>query len=342
LAGALRPIKHRLPPKVWAQVERHSLVAGARALYLARELARIYTMLEGQGIRILAWRGVVAACDLHGRLDAREFDDIDLLVNPDDISRIRDCLERDGYTWPLGLTPPQEQRYRHSVGEYIFWPAGREYQVEVNTGLGPRYFGWPVDFDLLWARRRTVVIEGAQIPTLAREDLLVFLCVHAAKHQWRRMQWVVDIAALVRDTRVMDRGRVMECARRLDAEGVLAAGLRLDSELFGARPQFAAPGAAGSKRHDVLYAVGRKQLLADRDRPCSMREALRYHRAMHDRWGARMALIIRMAVTPSVGDWYWTRLPARLFALYYILRPVRLMTQWMGGRFNRPDRDAAR
>jgi len=37
---------------------------------------------------------------------------------------------------------------------------------------------------------------------------------------------------------------------------------------------------------------------------------------------------VRLAFTPTVGDWHALALPSWLFPLYYLLRPFRLLAEY--------------
>jgi len=68
-------------------------------------------------------------------------------------------------------------------------------------------------------------IEGMRVRTLCNEDLLLVLCVHAAKHCWSQLGMVRDIAALARFD--LDWRWVTSEARRLGIARIISVSLEL-------------------------------------------------------------------------------------------------------------------
>ena len=76
-------------------------------------------------------------------------------------------------------------------------------------------------FEPVWDRRGNASLDQFQIPVFGIEDSILGLAVHGSKHRWRRLNWVVDIAAMISahpgiDWEVMLlRAREWSCWRRL-------------------------------------------------------------------------------------------------------------------------------
>ena len=43
-----------------------------------------------------------------------------------------------------------------------------------------------------------MTVSGTDVSSLAMENLLWLLCVHATKHKWARLSWICDVAELLR------------------------------------------------------------------------------------------------------------------------------------------------
>lgn len=305
--------------------ELHSrrLAIGARALYLMDQAARLAARFDRANIRALIWRGPILAQATYGDSSLRMADDIDCLVAPADIPLLLALMREEKFDWPLALDGTAERYYRRAVGEYVFWPPGREYQVEINIGIGARYFGWKIDFERLWENRRALTIMDRPVATLADEDLLALSCVHAGKHLWQRLQWVCDIAEILRGSPALDWDGVWRLAAELKSRRMVAAGLRLAHELLGA-PLPAQQRESALALSRPVYEVTRDLMLGRDDRHQSPGRQFRYQWTMYDRLPARLRFAAGLVCQPSVGDWRWLRLPPGLYFLYYLLRPLRL------------------
>lgn len=305
------------------EIHTRRLAIAARAMFLLNQATRLAARCAGENIRLIAWRGPILAHVAYGDATLRASDDIDCLVAPADIPRVMALMRAEQFAWPLALDERTEQYYRRAVGEYIFWPPGREFQVEINTGLGVRYHGWKIEFERLWETRQMVTIRGQPVATLSNEDLLPLACVHAGKHLWQRLQWVCDIAAVLQGGAILDWDHVWRLAAGLKSQRMVATGLRLAHELLGAE----LPGdqlTRAALLAQPVYDVSRDLMLGRDDRHKSAWRAFRYHWTMYDTLQTRLKFAAGMVFEPSVGDWRWVRLPACLYCLYYLLRPIRL------------------
>jgi len=68
----------------------------------------------------------------------------------------------------------------------------------MHWALTPKYLPFHHDPDGVWESFTEANPAGRKIPTMAAERLLLFLCVHGAKHCWERMAWICDVSGLIR------------------------------------------------------------------------------------------------------------------------------------------------
>src|SRR5437762_8103125 len=74
-----------------------------QALWLTREMLRIIDCFDSHDIRSLPYKGPTLAQILHGNVTSRQFADLDILVSPDDLPKVRACLAELGYEASLKL-----------------------------------------------------------------------------------------------------------------------------------------------------------------------------------------------------------------------------------------------
>src|SRR5208282_1582448 len=67
-------------------------------LLLSREFIRIVDHLSALGIGVMPYKGLALAEALYGNITLRQSGDIDLLIRPKDLSRIRRAVAELGYT----------------------------------------------------------------------------------------------------------------------------------------------------------------------------------------------------------------------------------------------------
>jgi hypothetical protein len=131
------------------------------------------------------------------------------------------------------------------------------------------------------------------VPTLAPEDLLLYLCVHGAKHHWQRLAWIGDVAALLR-TYELEWGRLLDQADQTGGRRMLGLGMWLAQTLLGAvcpvdvqqrlYADPAIPGLAEEVLTRLFATPSRSLTLAAWDRP-------RFYLRVRERWRDRLPCI---------------------------------------------------
>jgi hypothetical protein len=182
--------------------------------------------------------------------------------------------------------------------------------------------------------------------TLRAEDLLLVLCVHAAKHVWIQLSWLCDIAQLAK-SRQLDWTAIQDEARRLGIERIVNLNLLLAHKLLGSPLPPATQKRSLRSANDPQpnchserseeSAVGRNCETADEILRIIERsthydtESLPYFRLMmrlRERRRDRARFLWRLAVTPSVSEWSAVHLPKPLQPLYRLVRLSRLIKRF--------------
>lgn len=302
-------------------------------LLLAAELIGILDCLEGAGISAVPYKGPVLAESVYGDLALREFFDLDVLIAADDVPRARRALATIGFTPNVALTDAQERDYLATAYEYTFDAPGEKNLLEIQWNFVPRFFAVDFDMQVVLGRCTAGSVAGRTVRVLREEDLLLGLCVHAAKHLWNRLGWLCDIATLLR-RRTLAWKQVAIEAKQLGIRRILAINLLLAQRLLGAQTPLELQDALRSEAESATGICGEIEKLMPEDETRST-ESLTYIRWMlllRERISDRARFATRLAFTPSIGEWQCINLPERLFPLYRIVRMARLAGRLAGMR----------
>jgi hypothetical protein len=297
------------------------------------ELRRILALFADSGIPAIAYKGPSLAVSVYGNLALRRFADLDLLLSKRDIRQAQALLIEQSYRPRLDLTPPEERAFLKSQHELILDRDRGRISVELHWDVLPREFAFRLDPERLWHGAVRVSLDGAAVLTPAPEDLLLILCAHGTKHFWERLAWVVDVAELVGVYQDIRWATVMETARRAGGERMLHLGLRLANELLGVDlPEEVLRRIRSDRTVGALAErVWRWQVKDAPIRP-GLTESQVFYLDARERLADRVRYAFRRAVTPTIEDWRWRRLPGWLFFLHYVLRPIRLAGKHGPGR----------
>jgi hypothetical protein len=325
-----------VPAERLSQLRAHFETNAVRNRLLTVELAKILTLFEGHRIPAIPYKGPVLAASVYGDLALRRFADLDVLVRREDVVRCTDVLRKLGYQPRLALSPAEEAAYLASQCERNFDRDRGRLSVEVHWDIVPRDFAFRIDVARIWRTARPISFDGLTVLAPRPEDLLFMLAVHGAKHLWERLGWLCDIAELLRAHPDLDWPSLFACARERGGTRMLLLALVLAGDLLDAT--LPAPVVTEARRDPTVATLARRigGWLAHGTTPAlrSM-QALRSHLEMREHLGARVAHVLRVALTPTFEDWAWLRLPAGLLGAHYLLRPLRLAAKHGAMRLGR-------
>ena len=235
---------------------------------------------------------------------------------------IKDALAELGYEPGLRLEKAAERDYLKSGYEYTFDGARGRNLLEIKWQILPRFYSIGFDVNEFFERACVVTIEGQRLRTLCDQDLMLVLCVHAAKHAWKQISWLCDIVQLARSRCDLDWAALQAKAESLGIMRIVAVTFLLAHKLLGAE----LPEELGieMQRQKLWRSVSCSLIVAEEEFDP---ESLAYFRLMmelRERRRDRVAFWWRLLVTPGAGEWSAVRLPGPLFPLYRVVRVFRL------------------
>lgn len=323
LYQSLSGIENEIPPEALRSLKQAFQTNLHKAMLLSRELIRIVASLSAQGIEVLPYKGPAVAEIAYGDLALRQSGDIDLLIRPADFARAREAARNLGYRPHLKLSPAEERAYLRSGYECSFDGEAGPNLLELQWAIQPRFYAVDFDMTALFERAVTVPVAGRPIKTLCPEDLLLVLCVHAAKHAWGRLVWLCDIARLMKTD--LNWAEIGQRARRLGIIRIVRVAMLASGQLLGA----AIPLEADKNLRADTASAGLARQVAARIRNAGSEntESIAYFRqmlALRERRTDQIRFLQRLLFTPGPNEWNTVRLPAALFPFYRTVRLYRV------------------
>jgi hypothetical protein len=227
-----------IPETVQAELKAQIEMDVQGNLFLTKELLELLALFEQGGIPVVPYKGPVLAASIYGDQALRPYSDLDILVHERDILQAMDLLAVRGYEIIRPRSIAQTGKAHRSLGieqligksawayQMVLWHPDRQVILEVHWRITPRYI-FPHSPEQLWEDLKPVTLGGVRVPSFSPENLLWFLCIHGAKHQWKRLSWLCDIAELVYIYPQLNWGRLMVQATELGMERRLCLGLIL-------------------------------------------------------------------------------------------------------------------
>jgi hypothetical protein len=300
--------------------------SAGRNVIFTTKLLGLLDVFAGEGIAVVPLKGPALAEMLYADPVLRPFSDLDLLVRERDVEAALRVLTRDGYR--LG-----EHLRRLSVRSLlrlefeVLLKQEKTAPVDLQWEIGLADYPFCYDPEILWRSVGRARIAGSPAPGLAPEALMLFLCVHGAKHAWSRLQWVADVARLARLQ--TDWGGALEMAREAGCERPMLLGLLLAHEVA----ETAIPEAILQRAGEVEAVRGLAEQVIARlhrippEEPDGVQITAFNVRMAEQRW-KKVWHYAGMLRAPTDEELKLVALPEWLFFLYYPLRGVRLALKY--------------
>jgi len=305
-----------------------------RSITLTRTLREIMVRLEDEQIPVIPIKGPLLARAAYGDLASRRFADLDLVVHRRDLDRARAILAQRGFQAAIAL--PRDAESTLLGADYHIALVDQEHGIVVELHWALIRAGLAALRDETWAWTHAcdTTSLGSPMLTLTTDATFVYLCVHGSKHLWSQLGWLCDVSALARNDRAPSWPAVRELAASIGATRMVALGCALASEILGARECDGFGSADAHVRHLVSEVRAR---LFDNAPTMSLPS---FQLRVRTRLGDRIAYLAGIAASPHAADVQFAALPRRARALYYVLRPARLVVKHgrRALRRTRPDR----
>jgi Uncharacterised nucleotidyltransferase len=318
-----------LPPAFAGQLRSRFENSVRQSLAQTAELARLSALFDEHRIPFVALKGPMLSQYLYGELGTRSSGDIDVLVEPENVPRIRNILVSSGHRLWTRLHWSSDSACLRSREQEISFDSPSGVTIDVHWRLMPRYFASVFDGITGWESLRTVPLAGRAIQTLAPEPLLQFLCAHGAKHMFERLGWICDVARFLHVTPDFDWARITDQCRRTHTLRPLLLGVNLARELLGAPapPKF----DPDPKVKDLTRTIV-DRLMSGARPPVPAIESTRYYLRLLETPAQRVRCLAGLYVGPSEAEFRALRLPPPLYFLYYPFRPLRLSWKHLAKR----------
>lgn len=320
--------RHQLPlPAASIEPLKNRYVSQAsHALRVAARLKSITLLLESEHLAYLPLKGVLLGQQLYGDPSHRHPGDIDLLVEEEQVVKACTLLAEAGYEPVVPATWPSPSQWKVLLRSHqhvaLKAPDGAVLlELHWKAERTPRCFG----FSRIKEELVSFEMMGHHFPQLPDDLLLVYLAVHGSKHGWASLHWLYDFALLARGLDQSVWQQVLARARSCGYMDHLANACFLAEELFHT------PLPSGILNSLSAYRPGRRlrRMVVRRienGNPITIGEQfhhLAYSMVLERGIRGKLAVLQKELIDPK--EWSRYKLPAPLFFLYYLIRPLSML-----------------
>jgi hypothetical protein len=316
-----------VPAPAMLALERHASNSGLAVFNVLKEILRISDLFGASGIPLRILKGIPLGIVAYGDAGLRNTGDIDLLIDEQYIASADALLQKAGYRRiePLNveLTPRRFAYYISHWKDFVYEHASSGDSVELHWRL-TRNRAMP-GARLTRAESISYVALGSrQLPTLAFDDLFLYLCLHGALDGWMRLKALADIVALCREMKPEQIERLAKLAAEFELLPEMSAAILLARRIFHVDVDRTGllPESHPIVRRILRFssrAISGEGFMTPRESISGL-EWARYEMGLRRSLGYRWQIVQRLLFRPRV----WARfpLPDSLFLMYPLLSPI--------------------
>ena len=294
-----------------------------RNLRLAWKLVECVDLLVKNEIEYCVLKGAIFAIQAYDDLSLRQFSDLDILIHPKDFPRVYALLEEARYAPKIKLGKKQQKFQVWSDNHFSFLQQGDT--IEIHWGIAPQENISSMLNDLMWEQLTSVQVFDKKINTLSPENTILFICLHGAKHGWKQLKWIVDLAYYYQLFPENAWSDLLKNAKQYGLFRQVCLGLLLAEELVGL--------TIPANVHALISEDPRAKELASKVSASLFRGVAQtslindylFYGSTQERWRDRFHYFTNLILVPKNPDWNALQLPESLYFLYYLFRPLRLL-----------------
>jgi len=319
----------QIPPVTLDRFHRAYWLNIQRSVRFASRLLDVQSILHDAGVEIAALRGPALMENLYQNPGFRVFNDLDILLHPDDFPACYHSLCQAGWQPSLDLLSKEQRWITRGDRDLVF--AREKVVLEVHWAVDERGYSFPLDAEFFLEGTVVVDLLDSKVNVLEPSKAFLMMCLHGVRHQWEKLIWAVDLSWFVHAHPQMDWHAYWDLACSLGFRRVTAMSILAAEATTGAQFPQAVLLAARSDRtasSQVSVALDRQLARDGKFTNSGYRRALfelRYNISARERLSAKFFLVADRLFTPRQSDWRWLTLPTWLYSIYYLLRPLRLI-----------------
>jgi putative nucleotidyltransferase-like protein len=315
-----------VPEGTAGRMQKAYLDSAKRSLFLAANLAELTSQFDAAQIPTIALKGPALADSLYGDPALRPSCDLDLLIRRQDLPAAVELLASLGYRRAPHLIRLSLRKLARLDCHLVVQPKLGA-PIELHWAVAPDDYPFHIASDVLWRSRQVTQIAGRKVGVLAPECLLLYLCLHGAKHAWSRLHWLGDLARLI--DRGIDFPRAQALATETKCDRLFSLGLLLVHNVLDTNVPREILDMARADQV-VLMTARETERRLKRVPPVEPSSTARtaYNARLALRMSAKVRHWFAMFKAPKEGDLERITLPRQLFFLYYVLRVQRLAVKY--------------
>ncbi len=316
-------------PSAWPESKVRQLKTSyygyvCNAMLLFKAHLDIIRLLQQHELRAVPYKGPVFAQLIYGDYALRQYSDLDVIVLQKDFVKAHELLLAHRFV----LLKKPDEELSHSFKYDLHWSylhPEKRYVLEVHWDLvKQRRLRHGFHLDAHWQNMRVIELEGFRFRYFDLPHLLLFGCLHAAKHSFECLKWICDISEMIKKLDPQTWDYTFQRAEQYHIRRILQTGLVLANDLLHAPVPREILNSCRSRPVYILEKMAFKTAFNNHKSVSALGHNLRNYifvMLSRERWRDK---VIMEFFLPNERDRKLIDLPPALYFLYFFIRGGRL------------------
>ncbi len=326
-----------VPARILADLRNFFTSNSIQNLSKLRALLQIVKLFEKNGIDVLTVKGPLFTHQYYGDISLRCFCDIDILVRLEDFDRATKLICSLGYNFfPYKI--PEKYFLKFAKLNYHGNFANNDgVHVELHWELSRHYRGLLFSYENISPFIEETEIFGNRIRTLNREMLLLYLALHGQLHYWQRYDYLCCVAELMKGKSNINWNVLKDISEEFKLRKIVFLAIYLAKSLIDKKID----SRNIEKDKDLQFYLNAERLHLENFNSINQlvvkNEGMVWKEVIPEKLriiGSRYKLSLfkqrfRKYFIPQVSDWEKFHLPFCLNFLYFLIRPVNKISNYI-------------
>lgn len=325
------PIVYKYLKKIKKGIVPQDELARFKSVYLqiikfnliqSNNLLKVLKLLEEKNINVIPFKGPVLSLQVYGDFCFRISEDLDILIEPEDLSSIYDSMESAGYRSSFPLSGKKKKIWKKDGRDFVFSGSKSFFDFHLRLTQGHSSFGISRDE---MREDNFVTIMGHKIRTLSPENTILAMCIHYTKERWNSIKMISDLSYFLYSHSEPDWDKLIQRAKKMGVLKMVLTGFSLLKELmdekFPEKVEKKISKYPTVKKQSEKYI---KALFSGKSKEETFSRITSIANSL-DSPQHSLRFIFYFLLSPTPEDFRVINLPEFLYPFYYLLRPLRLL-----------------
>ncbi len=319
----------KIPQEIIKQLKEIRLTQSKKSLEYTSFLIKIANQFRNNSIKFISFKGPLLSFKLYNDVGFRNFNDLDILVNADDVERAKKIIEDLDFKciYPKIELSDKQREINYSISHhYLLKNKPRSIDIELHWNISnPKsFFGVPTK--KIISNSQIFDVFDHSMPYLSTIENLVYQAAHGAIHQWYRLFWLKDFSELLKKVNPEQIKTALELSKKLNLNRCFLQAITLSHLIYNIDlPDYGDIEINKNLMEIPLKSIGSTDL--NQQGIKGKIKSLIYRLKLKPDLNYYFELIYRLRT--HLTDWELLKLPKSLFFLYYLLRPFLLIYRFL-------------